>query len=545
VTANASSLSATARLELDLIGAGRLPPLPVAWFAGRDRDLLAPLRFLAPGETLDASAPRVDRTALAAALATANAGYGHPRAAELAARLADPATRVVVTGQQPGVYGGPLLTLTKLAAAVRHAEALEAAGQPAVAVFWVATADHDWQEATRVAVRPRDGLRAFDLGPDPAPLRPLGLRTLGPTMASLESQVDDAFGIELAGERLEPARRFYRPEAGFGDAFCGFVTALLGARAPLMLDATLPELKRLQRPWFERLVDRRRELDANFARRDAAIESRGYPLQVRPQPGTSPLFLLAGGERRRIAWHGDDAYTLRGGDETPRPLGELLQVIAEEPERVSAGVLARPAIQDAVLGTSLLVMGPAEMSYLAQAGAAYEELGLEPPAAVLRPQVLVLEKRQRAHLDELGVTLAEILDRPVDEIVAERLGRDVVTPVKTDVLARFDALRGELEAIEEQLVRPWEKTRENLERSLDQLASKATAAVARRHEVWQRRLEQVREQCLPDGHLQERHLSVVHYLGRYGASFVDALWTQMDLDPRRLQALELEPGGAP
>src|SRR5262245_45798200 len=118
-----------------------LAPLPAALARGRDLDLLLPMRFATPGAAPEIVAPTVDRGALAQALASANAGYAHAAAAALAAKLADPKTRLVVTGQQPGLFGGPLYALTKMVAAVRWAEELERQGAPALAVFWVATED--------------------------------------------------------------------------------------------------------------------------------------------------------------------------------------------------------------------------------------------------------------------------------------------------------------------------------------------------------------------------------------------------------------------
>src|SRR4051794_26661618 len=88
-----------AELQVDLAASGLLPPLPTAYLAGRDLDLLAPLRFLTPGALPEGSAipAPAGRPELAAALGVTNRSYGHPAADELARRLADPATRVVVT----------------------------------------------------------------------------------------------------------------------------------------------------------------------------------------------------------------------------------------------------------------------------------------------------------------------------------------------------------------------------------------------------------------------------------------------------------------
>ncbi len=524
------------RLELDLLAGGRLPPLPTAFLEGRDTDLLAPLAFLSPGELPSGDPPRPDRRELAEVLGQGNAAWGHPRAAELAARLANPETRVVVTGQQPGLYGGPLLTLTKMAATVRWAEALEAAGQPAVPVFWVATEDHDWKEMTQVAM----GKGGYDLGDDREELVPVGLRRFDSRLTDLEGRIADELGNAPAVERFRLAGRSYRPDTSFGDAFCRLFVELLGERAPLFLDSMDIGVKRLQQPWLRRLVERRREVDEALTAAGDELVERGYSPQVRHQEGVSPLFLLRADQRRRIVWSGD-GYTLRGDDDTAGPVEDLLDIVDTEPQRLSPGVLARPAIQDALLGTTLQIMGPAETSYLTQARAVYRVLEVPAPRTTLRPQVLMLEERQIRYLEELDVSLAELLGSPVDRLIADKLGEDFITPVQEQLEALLDELRSPVTALDKNLAKPWQKTRDQIGRAFDQLSGKVAGAVARRHEVWHRRLAQVRDTCLPEEHLQERHLTVVHYLARYGASFAEAYWQDFELDSRRLQVLRASP----
>ncbi len=530
--------------ELDLLARGNLPPLPTAFFQGRDRDLLAPVRFLDAGELPAGPPPNVDRSELARALATANAAYGHPDAEAMADKLADPATRVVVTGQQPGLYGGPLYALSKMVAAVKWAQAIEATGVPAVAVFWVATEDHDWAEVAQAAFLARDGVRRVDLGQDPAPLLPVGMRTFGPGLEAVERQLE---GINLP-------RTWYRPSSRFGEAFCRLMVSTLGERAPLMLDSMLAEIKQLQREVLTRLVDERAALEAAQAAADAEIERRGYPLQVKPQPGLSPLFMLHGQTRRRIAWSGD-GYTLRGLDEDPRPLDQLRRILADNPSVISPGVLARPAVQDALLGTTLQVMGPAELSYMSQVAPAYEVLGIEPPWTTLRSQVLVLEERQAGYLEELDVSLAELLavssplnpprgTNELDHLVVEKLGEDLVGPARRQIDEILDGLHGSVTAVDKSLEGPLRKTRAHIVRGLDQLNGKVAGAVARKHDVWRRRLEQVRTSCLPDGKAQERYLSVAHFLDRYGTGFGDVVLEQLGLDPRRLHVVRASPGAS-
>jgi bacillithiol biosynthesis cysteine-adding enzyme BshC len=517
----------------------RFSGLAAALLAGRDRDLLEPLRFLAPGALPSGPAPRVDRGGIAAGLAVANAAYGHPRAAELAAKLADPATAVVATGQQVGLLGGPLLALVKAAAAVRYAEALEAAGRPAVAIFWMATEDHDFAEVASASFPGPEGVAELALGADPAPLTPVGMRAIGAGVEPIFARLAELYPSERFALWRERLAAWWRPDARFGEAFARQLVATLGARAPLALDALLPELKSAERPHLARLVERRFELDRDFAAREAEIARRAHAHQVAPQPGVSPLFLLRGPERRRIEWRGAAEFTLRGLAGA-RPVAELLATIDGNPAVVSPGALARPAIQDAVLGTTLQVMGPGEIGYLAQAAAVYPVLGIEAPSTALRPQALVLDARSAEHLAELGVGLQELLADPAAALrrLGERSGGGFVEPAAAAIAATLAELEAPALALDPSLAKPFEKTRETISRALEAFAGKVSGSAARRDEQTARRFAAVRDLVAPGGASQERTLSSAYFPGRYGDGFGAALLDQLDLDPSRLSVVD-------
>lgn len=547
MTVNVSSSSATSRAEsraenlaVPLAGNGLLPPIPAALVAGRDRDLVEPFAFLPPGEVVPPPrpAPPPDRRELAAALERANRSYGHPAAGELARRLADPATRVVVTGQQPGLLGGPLYTFSKAVAVTRWAEAIAAAGEPAVGVFWVATEDHDFREVSRTTVLAHDGPRTFDLGEDPAPLTPVGSRTLGPGIEDVLRGIDAALPGDRYAEWLETVARWYRPDARFGEAFCRLLVHLLGERCPLLLDAMDPGVKAAQRPWLERLVERREEVEEATAAADAAIAERGHPLQVSPQRGAAPLFVLHRGARRRVEWTAE-GFGLRGAAGSGGTVGGLLATVRDNPAVVGPGVLARPAVQDAILGTDLFLVGPGELSYLPQAAPVHRVLEVAAPAAALRPQALVLESHQVEQLEEAGLGLADILgDRSrLDHRLAARNGADPVSGARERIAAALDEVEGPALAIDANLEKPWEKTREAIERALERFSDKLAAAAARRDEVRAGRVERLRDTLLPGGTLQERVVSTAHYPGKYRGRFAEAYLEQLELDGGTLQVV--------
>lgn len=527
------------------MGSGRLAALPSAFLRGEDRDLLSPLRFFEPGGAaladLPVTEPPASRAALAAALGEANQGYGHPSAGELARKLADPRTAVVVSGQQPGLWGGPLLGLVKALAASRYAAALEAAGVPAVAVFWVASEDHDWAEATRALLPGKQGNLAIDLGADPQPLAPLSLRRWGAGIAAADNKVTELLGggwPTLAGWQRDVAALF-TPETAMSEAFNRLFAKMMGDHAPLLLDAALPALKEAEQPFLRRLIERRHPLDAAYAAAEKRVEERGHALQVRPQRGVSPLFLVRGGERRRIEFPGPETWALRGVAGSESPIADLLKIADEDPASLSPGVLARPAIQDAVLGSTLQVMGPAELSYLVQAAAAYEVLGIAAPATTLRPQALLLEERQAGWLEELGLPLADLIALPLETALTSRLGGNLVEQARRQVIELVDGLRQPLLDLDGSLEAPWRKSREQIDRTLEQLEAKATAAAARRHEVQFRRLEQVKQAILPEDTLQERAVAAGYFYARFGGVLATALYQGLDLEARYLSVIRL------
>jgi bacillithiol biosynthesis cysteine-adding enzyme BshC len=510
--------------------------------AGRSRDLLAPLVFAAPGPLPELRARAGDRARIAPDLERANASYGHPRARELSERFADRDALVIVAGQQAGLFGGPLYTLTKMVGATLVAERLERAGHNAVAAFWVATEDHDFTEVARAGMLGPDGPCTLDLGADPAPLEPVGMRTLGLGLPPVYAAARALYPNAPGGDAWRLLESSYRPDARFGEAFSRFMVGLLGERAPLFVDSMLPGLKRAQRPWLARTVALRHEICDLLGAQASRVAGTGHALQVEDDRIASPLFVITGRARRRVLWEGPESFVLRGGDAPARDVMDLLTLLADNPAVVSPGVLLRPIVQDAVLGTALQLMGPGELAYLAQAAPLYRALDADAPHVALRPQMMVLDHKQRAHLEGLGLTLEELLrdERSLNALLARGGVSERVDALRASTLAELDRLKPEIVALDSGLERPLEKTRDQIERALELLGGKASAAVVRRDETLRSRSAALRSACLPGGAPQERGLSTAHFALRYGLGFGAAVLSQLDPESDAVQVIDPE-----
>ncbi len=379
----------------------------------------------------------------------------------------------------------------------------------------------------------------LELGEDDEPLVPVGMRSFGAGVEELVERLREAGGGERWEGWVDTLAGWYRPEARFGEAFSRLLAHLLGPRCPLLMDAMLPAVKAAERPWLRRLVELRREIDEAFAARDAEITGRGHELQVTPQAGASPLFLIHGRARRRIEWRGDGRFSLRGEEGFDEPIDRLLETIDDNPGVVSPGVMARAAMQDAILGTSVLVFGPGEVSYIPQVAPVYELLGIAPPAVFLRPQALVLASRELDKLASIGLGLDELVaaDLDLDRALAGGREEKLTAPIRGRLSAALDDLRGAAVEIDPGLEGPWKKTSQQVERAIDTFSGKVAAAVARRNEVARARAEDLRRACRPLGGLQERVIATAQFPGKFGDRLVTAYFEQLELEPRRLQII--------
>ncbi len=541
----ATPVSTPAARAPDLCASGLLGELPRRFLDGRDLDLLEPLRFALPRDeaawTTEPAGPALDRGAIAEALQRWNERHGHAGAARLAEELADPDTLVVITGQQCGLGAGPLFTLTKAMACTLWAEEFRRRGRRAAPLFWMASEDHDFAEVARAYFPPASS-GALTLGEDPAPLRPVGDRPLGAAAEDLLDRVVDAAPNADYRRRIEECRQHLRPDRCFAESFARLMVRFLGDRCPLLVDSQLPALKSASAPVLRRLINRRGAVDRALQEAAAELELRNIRPPVRSKSGEAPLFLIdASGERRRVVWGENGGYRLRGGDSGT--LEELADTLNREPQAASPGVLARPAVQDAVLGTALMIVGPGELAYMTQARAIHEALEVPAPAITLRPQVLLLGARERRWLERLeaeGIGLESVLSRP-DELerrLAARCELGFIASARAKVDAAMNDLASGHDAIDPSLAGPWRKTGANLRRALDQFERRVVAAAARRDDVVKGRIERLREHCLPHGHLQEREFTSLHCLASYGSELVRRL-SSIDLDPRRLQPLAM------
>ena len=484
--------------------------------AYRDGELGEDFRWAAGDLDGALAAPRaVDRPVLAAALRSGAERWG-ARPAQRAAleRLAHPASRVVVTGQQVGWLLGPTYTLSKAVTAVRLAERLDAPDRPVVPVFWMATQDHDVAEMDHAWVLGRDErLHRLHL-----PLRSgpaVGRAALDP--AWIEAALGHLRAIDMAdgrgGPHLDDVSALLADAADgvprWSDAFARLVTALLGDRGLLVLDPLDPEIARLWRPQLERELDDP-DLSADHVRHGGArLEARGWSAQLGRGEGASNLFVeRPRGHARELLRH--DGQGWRVGHARVS-LQELRDYLDDDPTAVTPAAGLRPVLQDAVLPSAVFVVGPGELRYLAQLRGVYEQHGVEMPLVWPRASVTVLQPPVRRILERHGLDWRAVMGDPRRAHCDLALQLHGHADAFGSALALVEREAAELiervRAIDPTLERSVRKGRRHLDRTLVTLREKASHALARRDDELRGQFRRLEAHLRPNGGLQERVLS--------------------------------------
>jgi bacillithiol biosynthesis cysteine-adding enzyme BshC len=428
---------------------------------------------------------------------------------------------MVTTGQQPGLYGGPLYSIHKALTAVRLAEALEARlGKPVLPVFWVASDDHDWAEANHADLIGTDNeLRRYELqqsDADAAVKPPLHRITLGADADDrLEEFIQALPDTDFSMEYFDLLRGGFSAGGSMPAGFHSLLQSLLGRFGLFFTDAANAGVKEHSRELLLAELEGAEDFEALLAETAAALEVAGYGLQVPIMEGGVNLFLEGAAGRERLYRDGD-GFRLRTSGEH-RTSEAIRAEVDADPSVLSPNVLFRPVVESAVFPTLAYVGGPGEMAYFAQLKAYFGAHGMEMPVVYPRWAVTVVEGKIGKVLKKFEVDV-DALNRPFHEISTE-IARD---DVPVDVSAAIGKLRGAIGSGVSELQKAAASVDPTLKGPVQHLRSQAFAALG---DVEKKVMQAVkREHLFPAGKPAERVQSPLYFLARYGGAFLDDLY---------------------
>jgi bacillithiol biosynthesis cysteine-adding enzyme BshC len=461
-------------------------------------------------------------------------------AAEAALEALGGGAGAVVTGQQVGLFGGPLFTPFKAATALARARQATSAGHPHAAVFWLATEDHDFAEIDHVTFPARRELRRLDYSSMPgaktstAP-RPVGGIVLDESIAPL---IDQAWELLGASDAMDAVAEAYKPGNTFAQAFKEFYAKVFAAQGLLVLDAGGREFHRMGAPVLLAALESADELHAALLERDRALAAAGYHAQVAVGQQSSLLFLIdeRTGARlalKRTAPSAQEPAGLWQAGRQSFSTADLAGILEMEAERISPSALLRPVFQDFLLSTSLTIGGPAEIAYFAQSAVLFERiLGRTTPAQP-RFSATLIEPAIGELLREHELTLERVFSETPASLAQLLAARSMPAEGKKKLAAAGTALDAELRTVvewmsslDDGLGRSAATAASKMRYQMNRLRNLAANFQLRREASIGRHAEAICQALYPGGALQERLHGAAYYFARYGFELAEAIAAQ-------------------
>jgi len=441
----------------------------------------------------------------------------------------------VVTGQQVGLFGGPLYTPFKAATALARARQATVAGRPHAAIFWLATEDHDFAEIDHVVFPARRALRKLVYSKAPAAARPVGGIVLDESIAPLIEQAWELLGSSDAMEALAAA---YQPGRTFAQAFAEFYSKAFAAQGLLVLDAGGRDVHRMGAPVLRAALERADELHAALLDRNGQLMAAGYHAQVAVTPQSSLLFLLDEKTGARLALkrqtpNAEEPNGLWQAGRQNYSTAELVGILEAEPERISPSALLRPVFQDFLFSNSATVGGPAEIAYFAQSAVLFERILGRTTPALPRFSATLIEPAIGGLLRQHELTLERVLQESTDSLAQLLAARSMPLEGKRKMAAAGSALDAELTAVLEWmngldagLGKSAETAASKMRYQMNRLRRLAANFQLQKEAQLGRQAEAIGQALFPGGVLQERVLGAAYYFARHGFELAEEITAQ-------------------
>lgn len=437
----------------------------------------------------------------------------------------------VVTGQQAGLFGGPLYTVYKAMTAINMARYLTfTKPYTFLPIFWVEGEDHDFEEIRKTYFIDKDS-QAAELRYEPE--IPHAGQCVGKMVLDENiSKLIDKYGhsihdTDFKAELIAALRKCYYPGNTLARAFAQWLSSLLGPYGLIILDPSDERIKKITIPVYKTSLEKHeKQISPALENASRQLLSRGYHAQVSHRTDTLDFFYH---EPRRLPLIKENGrFKLK---DTGRTFAEkdLMKIIEDEPANFSPNVALRPQVQDYLLPTAVYVAGPSEVAYFAQYKETYKIFGTPMPVIYPRKSLTVIEAKINKIMRKYEIETTEIFgDRRSLErrILASHTPsglRSAIEAARKNLSDDMDAVEKEASALDPNIKPLVLTAKGKIEKEIARLETRITSEIENKEKIIQGQVDKVFTSLFPDNRLQERHFNILTFLHKYHHRFLYSL----------------------
>ncbi|UXR70310.1 MULTISPECIES: bacillithiol biosynthesis cysteine-adding enzyme BshC [unclassified Staphylococcus] len=432
--------------------------------------------------------------------------------------------KVVVGGQQAGLFTGPLYTFHKILSIVTKADELSTEyKEPVVPVFWIAGEDHDFDEVNHTYV----------MNQRIGQLKKVKYHTMTPPETTVSRYAPDREALHdtlvqffesmpetvYSKQLFDEIDRMIQQSESWVDVFKQMIQLCFGERGILLIDAQDTALRNLEMPLLKEIIQRHEEVDQAF--RNAQSQTTEAGLTAMIQTDTNVHLFLHEEDQRQLLSYVDGEFKLSKSDKT-YSREALLSLVDEAPERFSNNVVTRPLMEEWLFNTVAFIGGPSEIKYWAELKGVFELFDVQMPIVLPRMRMTYLTSNTEKLLKKYDLTLEEVMETGTQS-ARDRFIRANASEV---VLEQIEKMHETQQAFYETVTAEMSDTEDNKNLvkknqeiqmyQLEYLKSRYLNNIARENEISMRHFEVLTQTLHPMGGLQERVWNPLQILNENG-----------------------------
>jgi bacillithiol biosynthesis cysteine-adding enzyme BshC len=437
-------------------------------------------------------------------------------------KFSNPDTLVIVTGQQLGIYGGPLYTIYKTITTILLAEKWEKKlNRPVVPVFWLADEDHDFEEIASVNLPGNDGKISIKLDEVGTGI-PVSEEHIEGTFSKLNQEVKEVLHeTDFSSGLWSQLEECYQQGESHAFAFAHLICSWFSKYGLLVAGSNHKGLKSLLKDTFKTSVQNADEIHTALESQSSLLEQSFHRQVI---VGDSNLFLLGDSGRSKLHRKNDNWIV----DDLSFTKEKLLSVIDQSPEKFSPNVFLRPIIQDVLLPTIGYVAGPGELAYYAQMKTYYEEFGMEMPIIFPRISATLLESGIDRIMEKLPFEMCSYNQR-IEDLESKYIELNSSTDVD-DIFKQWasqlkdisNSPINQIQEIDASLKGAAGKLITGFENDINKFKGRVIRSIKQQEETQLKRIARIKSQLFPDG-LQERAITPIYFMNKYGLDIWDRI----------------------
>jgi len=466
---------------------------------------------------------------------------------------------VVIAGQQPSIFTGPIFNIYKIIAVIKLAFYLsEKLNIKVVPMFWVASDDNDISEVKSVNVLSSNTKISLDI---PEYLKTFCYSKIILPIDEYENLIRKLLEALPSSDYKSEIINFFNRLLFFiknnqnlkgcslSRFFSMIITSLFKDKGLVLIDPEVNLVKKLSKPIVDFDIKKHKEIHGIINFSGAELISLGYHSQLKLLDNNLDFFINTNNGREKIKFKDENLFitekTLQSKKNTMDENG-IRDFAFKNITDLSLNVVLRPILQDFILPNIATISGPGEVSYFAQIRDIYTLFGIEMPIIYPRLSATIIENKILNTLRKIGINYNDLLENPdvqAKSILKNSIGFDInqfTKNIESDIEEIINKYKSILKANDIEGEDAFNRINQNFKKEVDILGKRILAEYKRKNGFIVDSINKIYSNILPGGRLQERYINIFEYINKYNFKIIDDIFNNFKIFDFTHKFIEVE-----